>query len=79
MTLYYGFVDGASCHTLNLASTAWILYSQANDLVSSGGVFLGPATNNIVEYHVVIGLLIEALYHDIDHLVIFLDSRLVVS
>ena len=57
---FYGFADGACCHTLNLASTAWVLYSLAYDLVSSGAVCIGPTTNNIVEYQVVIGLLIEA-------------------
>ena len=31
---FYGFVDGAWCHTLNLASTTWILYSLAHDLVN---------------------------------------------
>ena len=79
MTLYYGFVDGASRHTLNLASAAWVFYSQAHDLVSSWGVCIGPATNNIIEYHVVIGLLTVASSRDINHLVVFLDSGLVVS
>ena len=79
MTHYYGFVDGASFHTMNLTSASWVLYSQAHDLVSQGGVWLGPATNNITKYHAMIGLLTEALSHDIDHLVIFLDSQLVVS
>ena len=79
MNLYYSFVDGASRHTLNLASTSCVLYSQAHDLVSSGGAFLGPNTNNIIEYHAVIGLLTEASSCDINHMVIFLDSPLVVS
>ena len=79
MTLYYGFVDGASRHTLNLASATWVLYSQFGDLVSLGEVFLGPATNNIVEYHAMIGLLNEASSHEISHLVVFLDYELMVS
>ena len=78
MTLYYGFADGASRHTLNLASTSWVLYSQANDLVNSWGACLGPATNNIAEYHIEIGLLTEASSRDIEHMVVFLDSQLVV-
>ena len=76
---FYGFADGAFHHTLNLASVAWVLYSQSHDLVSSGAVCKGLTTNNIVEYHVVIGLLIEATSHDIDQLVVFMDSHLVVS
>ena len=57
---FYGFANGACHHTLNLASTAWVLYSLAEDLVSLGALCLGPATNNIAEYEAVIGLLPEA-------------------
>ena len=62
---FYGFHDGAFCHTLNLASATWVLYSPAEDLVSSRVVCIGPATNNIVEYEAVIGLLTEATSQDI--------------
>ena len=79
MIIFYGLADGASLEALNLASTAWVLYSQANDSVSLGGVCLGPTTNNIIEYHVLIGLLTEAASRDIDHLVVFMDSQLMVS
>jgi ribonuclease HI len=54
-SIYFGFVDGASQRTQNLASAAWVVYSPTDELVSLGGVFLGPVTNNIVEYHTVIG------------------------
>ena len=74
MACCYDFVDGASLHTLNINMEAWLLYSQAHDLVILGGFFLGPATNNIVEYHAMIGLLIEASSHDIDEFFVFLDS-----
>ena len=57
---FYGFADGAFHHTLNLTSAAWVLYSPAEDLVSLGAICIGPATNNIAKYEVVIGLLIEA-------------------
>ena len=56
---FYGFTDGAFRHALNLASAAWVLYSPAYDLVSSGVVCIGPATKNITEYQAVIGLLTE--------------------
>ena len=75
---FYGFADGACCHTLNLASTAWVLYSPAHDLVSLGVVCIGPATNNIAEYEAVVGLLTEAASWDIRDLVVFMDSQLVV-
>ena len=75
---FYGFADGACHHTLNLASTAWGLYSLAHDLVSSRAICIGLATNNIVEYQAVIGLLTEASSRDIHDLVVFMDSQLVV-
>ena len=54
---FYGFADGACRHTSKLASAAWVLYSLAHDLVSSGAVCIGLATNNIAEYKAVICLL----------------------
>ena len=75
---FYGFIDGAFRHTLNLASAAWVLYSLAEDLVSSGAVCIGPTTNNIAEYRSVIGLLTEAASQDVRNLVVLMDSQLVV-
>ena len=72
------FVDGACRHTLDLASAAWVLYSLAEDLVSSGAVCIGPATNNIAEYEAVINLLTEAASQDVCDLVVLMDSQLVV-
>ena len=60
MTTYCVFLDGTNHIILNLTSMAWVLYSPIGDLVISGGTCLGPATNNIAEYHAVIGLLTEA-------------------
>ena len=75
---FHGFVDGAFHHTLNLASAAWVLYSPAYDLVSSGVVCIGPATNNIAKYQAVIGLITEAASQDVRNLVVLMDSQLVV-
>ena len=75
---FYSFADGACHHTFNLASTAWVLYSPSKYLVSSGAVCLGPATNNITEYEVVIGLLTEAASQDVRDLVVLMDSQLMV-
>ena len=72
---FYGFADGACCHTLNLASFAWVLYSPAYDLVSSGVVCIGLATNNIVEYQAIIGLLTQATSQDVHNLVVLMDSH----
>jgi ribonuclease HI len=57
--IFFGFADGASRHTRNIASAAWVIY-QFDEVVSSGGICLGPATNNMAEYHAVIGLLTQA-------------------
>ena len=75
---FYGFTDGACYHTLNLASAAWVIYSSAEDLVSSRAVCIGPATNDISKYEAVIGLLAEATSQDVCNLVVLMDSQLVV-
>jgi ribonuclease HI len=75
--IFFGFADGASQHTQNIASTAWVIY-QFDQVVSSGGIFLGLATNNMAEYHVVIGLLTQASSLGISRIIIYLDSQLVV-
>ena len=51
---FLGFADGTSRHTWNLASAAWVIYSPLGQLVASRGSCLGPATNNMAEYKVVI-------------------------
>ena len=75
---FYGFTDGAFHNTLNLSSVAWVLYSLACDLVSSGVVCIGPATNNITEYQAFIGLLTKVASQDVHNLVVLMDSQLVV-
>jgi hypothetical protein len=55
--VYLGFTDRAICHTGNLASASWVVYSPEGLLVSSGGVCLGPSMNNVAEYSGIIELL----------------------
>jgi ribonuclease HI len=74
---HIGFIDGTSHSTQNLTSTAWTIYAPTNELISLRGVCLGRATNNIAEYSVVIQLLIDVISLGIPHLVIQLDSQLV--
>ena len=76
---FVGFADGASRHTCNLASATWVIYSPSGQLVASGGACLGPASNNVVEYRVVIELLWDALSRGITQLEVRMDSQLVVS
>ena len=63
--MYVGFADGASRHTCNLASAAWVIYSPSGQLVAAGGACLGPTSNNVAEYRAVIELLWDALSHGI--------------
>ena len=75
--IYFGFAYDASRHTQNLASVAWTIY-HLGVLVNSGGVCLGLETNNVAEYHVIIGLLNELTSLDISQIIIMLDSQFVV-
>jgi ribonuclease HI len=77
--VFFGFADGASRHTRRLASAAWVIFMPQGQLLSSGGICLGDATNNVVEYNAVIELLRDALSHGISHLRVYLDAQLVVS
>ena len=79
MTSFIGFVDGAHRYKINLASTAWVLYSPTSELVSLGGILLDPSTNNLVEYQFVVGLLTESLANDVREIRVYLDSELVVQ
>ena len=65
---FVGFVDGASRHTCNLASAAWVIYSPSRQLVALGGACLGPATNDVTEYRAVIELLWDAFSRGITQL-----------
>lgn len=77
-SIHNGFTHGASHYTRNLASTAWVIYSPTDELLSLGGIYLGHATNNVAEYCVVIGLLIEEISLNITQLIVHLDSQLMV-
>ena len=54
---YLGYVDGASHGSQNIASITWVIFTPKNQVLSSGGSFLGPATNNVAEYSASIELL----------------------
>ena len=62
-SIYIGFADGASRHTQNLASVAWVIYTPTVQVLSSGGVFLQPSSNNVAEYSAIIELLWDAISH----------------
>jgi ribonuclease HI len=54
------------------------LFTNLMRLVSSGGICLGPATNNMAEYHAFIRLLTQASSLGIYRIIVYLDSQLVV-
>ena len=72
--VYTRFADGASRHTLNLASATWVIYESSGQLLSSGSTCLHPLTNNIVEYSAIVELLLDAISYKIWCLVVHLDS-----
>jgi hypothetical protein len=75
---YIGLTNGASRSTQNLAYAFWALYAHTNELISLHGVCLSRATNNIMEYSSVIELLTDVVSLGIRHLVVRIDSQLVV-
>ena len=76
---FIGFADGASRQTCNLALAAWVIYSPLRQQVFFGGACLGPSTNNVAEYRVVIEFLWDSASHGITRLEVKHDSQLVVS
>ena len=71
--IFIGFIEKASRYTQNIASIAWVIYSSFGQLVSSSGVSLGLATNNITKYYVIIEFLSNNISLGIRHIIIFLD------
>ena len=59
------FPNGASHHTLNLASITRVIYEPSGQLLSFGSTCLGPSTNNITEYSAIIELLLETISHGV--------------
>jgi ribonuclease HI len=76
--VFFGFADGTRRHTRRLASASWVIFTPQGQLLYSGGICLGDATNNVVEYSIVVEFLCDALLHGISHLRIYLDAQLVV-
>ena len=78
ITPYVSFADGASRSTRNLSLAAWVIYNPAGELANLQGVCLGPATNNVTEYSVVLEFLNKVVNLSICALFVYLDSQLVV-
>jgi ribonuclease HI len=77
--VFVGFADDTSRHTRRLTSAAWVIFTPQGQLLSSGGICLGDATNNVADYNAVIELLHDTLSHGISHPRVYLVAQLVVS
>ena len=73
-SIYIGFTDGASLHTQNSASDAWVIYTPTVQVLSLGGVCLWPSSNIVFEYSAIIELLCDAISHGFHSLDVHLDS-----
>ena len=73
-----GYANGASHSTQNLSSAAWAIFSPNGELVIFQGICIGRSMNNIAKYSVLIELLSNAISFGINHIIIRLDSQLVV-
>lgn len=76
---YINYVDGASLSTRKISSTTWVIFSPTYELVGYGGIFLGPPTNNVMEYSAVIEIISKSTSLGINCLVVRLYSQLMVS
>ena len=79
LPFYIGYVDGANRSSQNVTSTVWVIFNPSNEFLDSRGIFLGHATNNIVEYEAIITLMTNAYALGIHSFVVQLDSELVIS
>ena len=78
-TCFIGFVDGASHHTKNLASSSWALYTPTYSLLWQAGVCIGHATNSQAEYTTVTRLPTDVVRMGIRNIQVHLVSQLIVA
>ncbi len=70
--------DGASRGNPGLAGAGWVLRSDHGALVDAGGRFLGVQTNNVAEYHGVLGGLSVARERGARKVTLRADSELLI-
>ena len=75
---FVGYADGASRSTHNLSSTVWAIFAPNDELVNFQGICIGILMKNIAEYSTLIKLIFDAISFGIYHIIIRLDSQLVV-
>jgi hypothetical protein len=67
---HIGYVDDANRSSHNVTSATWVIFSLSNEFLDSWAIFLDRASNNIVEYEVVIALMTNAYALGIRFLVV---------
>ncbi|MBS3956322.1 MAG: ribonuclease HI family protein [Clostridiales bacterium] len=72
------YTDGGARGNPGLAGAGWVLVGETGKALSSGGKFLGVATNNVAEYHGVICGLTAALAAGCVSVEVRSDSELIV-
>lgn len=72
------YTDGGARGNPGLAGAGWVLVSESGRALSSGGRFLGVATNNVAEYHGLICGLTAALSAGCASVEVRSDSELIV-
>jgi ribonuclease HI len=77
--VFFGFAYDTSQHTQRLASATWVIFTPQDQFLYFGGICLGDATNNVIEYNTMIEFLRDALLHGIYLLRVYLYAQLVVS
>jgi ribonuclease HI len=77
--VFIGFADGTIRHIWRLSSASWVIFTPQGQLLSSGGIYLGDATSNVIKYITVLEFLHDTLSHGISHLRVYLDAQMVVS
>ena len=75
---FVGYANGASHSMQNISSAAWAIFTPNGELVSFQGICICRSTNNITEYSALIELLSDAISFGINHIILRLDSQLVV-
>lgn len=79
LPLFIGFTNGANPNTRYVSLASSIILNFNKQLLASSNIFLGPVANNYTKYSSIIDLLYVAISLGISHLVVYLDSYLVIS
>ena len=73
------FIDGSSKGNPGEAGYGLVLKDGDGTILKKMGKYIGRATNNVAEYHGLIGCLENILEYDINQLTVYSDSELLVN